>query len=296
MVQITKDNAYDAVAPDDFPAMLEVERYSHRNTAFDKIISATHDHFWDPLDKKYIDFAAPFDLTAKTIMPMGFFPIFSTRIGDAMSEADKIKFANEASRWQISSILHGEQGALALSASLCHIPEGSGRAGICRQPDTRRSTACHGVCRLHQVALGHADTVRRDASEHADRDRQCAGGLQEDRRHADAGRRPRHGCVRHALSEIAGSAAGETLPACDDRRSLPPQIRKDLGRPHDSEALGRGAQHRRGLGGAVFSDAAVQPRQCRTDADGVYQRRYRLAGRARRDHGSLYGRRPPRGP
>src|ERR1700689_4569442 len=96
MVQITKDNAYDAVAPDDFPAMLEVERYGNRSTVFDKIISATHDHFWDPLDKKYIDFDEPFDLTAKTIMPMGFFPIFSTRIGDAMSEADRIKFANEA--------------------------------------------------------------------------------------------------------------------------------------------------------------------------------------------------------
>jgi hypothetical protein len=73
------------------------------------------------LDRKYIDFDQTFDLGAKTIMPMGFFPIFSTRIGDRMSEADKIRFANEASRWQISSILHGEQGALALSASLCHI-------------------------------------------------------------------------------------------------------------------------------------------------------------------------------
>ena len=62
MVQITKDNAYDAVAPDDFPAMLDVERYGKRSTAFDKIISATHDHFWDPLDKKYIDFTEPFDL------------------------------------------------------------------------------------------------------------------------------------------------------------------------------------------------------------------------------------------
>ena len=90
MVQITKDNAYDAVAPDDFPAMLEVERYGNRSTVFDKIISATHDHFWDPLDKKYIDFDEPFDLTAKTIMPMGFFPIFSTRIGDAMSEAGSL--------------------------------------------------------------------------------------------------------------------------------------------------------------------------------------------------------------
>src|SRR5580692_12090038 len=121
MTNFTKDPAYDAVDPQDFPAMLDVERYGRRSTAFDKIISATNDHFWDPLDKKYIDFDEPFDLTAKTIMPMGFFPIFSTRIGDAMSEADRIKFANEASRWQISGILHGEQGALALSASLCHI-------------------------------------------------------------------------------------------------------------------------------------------------------------------------------
>ena len=57
---ITKDAAYDAVAPDDFPAMMQVDRYNNRSTAFDKIISATHDHFWDPLDKKYIDFTQPF--------------------------------------------------------------------------------------------------------------------------------------------------------------------------------------------------------------------------------------------
>jgi P-aminobenzoate N-oxygenase AurF len=121
MVQITKDNAYDAVAPDDFPAMLDVERYGKRSTAFDKIISATHDHFWDPLDKKYIDFDAPFDLTAETILPEMFFPIFATRIGETMTREQKIKFANQSTRWQLSAILHGEQGALALSASLCHI-------------------------------------------------------------------------------------------------------------------------------------------------------------------------------
>src|SRR6516164_1563143 len=121
MDNITKDPAYNEVDPHDFPAMLNPARYGERSTAFDKIISATHDHFWDPLDKKYIDFSGPFDLTAKTIMPMNFFPIFATRIGDAMTEEQKIKFANQASRWQLSAILHGEQGALALSASLCHI-------------------------------------------------------------------------------------------------------------------------------------------------------------------------------
>src|SRR5277367_5585757 len=76
MVQITKDNAYDAVAPDDFPAMLEVERYGNRSTVFDKIISATHDHFWDPLDAKYIDFKDSFDAETQQILPDDFFPIF----------------------------------------------------------------------------------------------------------------------------------------------------------------------------------------------------------------------------
>ena len=121
MVQITKDNAYDAVAPDDFPAMLDVERYGRRSTAFDKIISATHDHFWDPLDKKYIDFSEPFDPETHQILPDDFFPIFKTHIGEKMTAAQKIKFASQSTRWQISGILHGEQGALALSASLCHI-------------------------------------------------------------------------------------------------------------------------------------------------------------------------------
>ncbi len=121
MVQITKDNAYDAVAPDDFPAMLDPARYGKRSTAFDKIISATHDHFWDPLDKKYIDFNEKFDLNEETILPEEFFAVFHTRIGDKMTREQKIRYANEAARWQISALLHGEQGALALSASLCHI-------------------------------------------------------------------------------------------------------------------------------------------------------------------------------
>jgi len=121
MVQITKDDAYDAVAAEDFPAMLDPRRYNVRSTAFDKIISATHDHFWDPLDTKYIDFTAPFDTTKEMILPPDFFPVFHTRIGETMTEAQKIKFANESTRWQLSAILHGEQGALSLSASLCHI-------------------------------------------------------------------------------------------------------------------------------------------------------------------------------
>src|SRR6185369_9528594 len=66
---ITKDLIYDAVAPDDFESMLELDRYNARSTAFDKIISATHDHFWDPLDPKYIDFSAPFDMENEALLP-----------------------------------------------------------------------------------------------------------------------------------------------------------------------------------------------------------------------------------
>lgn len=119
--QITKDNAYDAVAPDDFPAMMEVDRYGKRSTAFDKIISATHDHFWDPQDKKYVDFSAPFDMENEYLVDPDLFADLKTAVGDKLDEKQKIKLVNLDTQWSLSSILHGEAGALALSASLCHI-------------------------------------------------------------------------------------------------------------------------------------------------------------------------------
>src|SRR5436190_17942003 len=118
---ITKDEMYGAVAPDDFEAMLELDRYGERSTAFDKIISATHDHFWDPLDKKYIDFAVPFDTTKEYLVNPQLNGDLKTAIGDKLDEGQKIKLANLDTLWSLSSILHGEQGALSLSASLCHI-------------------------------------------------------------------------------------------------------------------------------------------------------------------------------
>ena len=118
---ITKDPAYNAVDPHDFPAMLDVDRYGDRSTAFDKIISATHDHFWDPLDKKYIDFDQPFDLEKEYLVNPELNGDLKTAIGDKLDEAGKIKLVNLDTWWSLSSILHGEQGALALSASLCHI-------------------------------------------------------------------------------------------------------------------------------------------------------------------------------
>lgn len=118
---ITQDPIYNAVAPDDFPAMLDSARYAQRTDAFDKIISATHDHFWDPLDDAYIDFNTPFDMENQLIMPKETIPELQSAVADKLDEKQLIKLGNESVRWGISGILHGEQGALSLSASLCHI-------------------------------------------------------------------------------------------------------------------------------------------------------------------------------
>ena len=120
---ITKDAMYGAVAPDDFESMLTLDRYGERSTAFDKIISATHDHFWDPLDPKYIDFSDPWDIKTQALMPedqVGFLklPYVAETLSDPLQ---RVAFINDMQLRNFSSILHGEQGALNLSASLCHV-------------------------------------------------------------------------------------------------------------------------------------------------------------------------------
>ena len=119
--QITYDKAYDTIAPEDFPAMLEVPRYGRRSDAFDGIISATHDHFWDPLDRSYIDFDQPFDMATQSIVPLDMVVELRSPVADRLDEGQKIGLANDVMHWSISNLLHGEQGALSLSASLCHI-------------------------------------------------------------------------------------------------------------------------------------------------------------------------------
>src|SRR5262245_34582339 len=122
--QITKDEIYDAVAPTDFGAMLAIDRHLNRSSAFDKIISATHDHFWDPLDKKYINFDDDFDPETTDFIPDDLVPALMTDYVSnyfADKPAERIRFKSQIGRWIMSSILHGEQGALNLSASLCHV-------------------------------------------------------------------------------------------------------------------------------------------------------------------------------
>jgi hypothetical protein len=120
---ITKDAMYEAVAPDDFESMLNLDRYHARSSAFDKIISATHDHFWDPLDKEYIDFDEPFDMENEPLVPEDLIgALHTTYVSEALSDPKvRTRFINQQVLRSFSSILHGEQGALNLSASLCHV-------------------------------------------------------------------------------------------------------------------------------------------------------------------------------
>ena len=119
---ITHDPIYNAVDRDDFDAMIQVDRYATRTDAFDEIISATVDHFWDPTDPVYVDFDKdPFDVENDTIMPRDFTIELNCAVVDRLDEKQQIQLANESTRFNLSQILHGEQGALSLSASLCHV-------------------------------------------------------------------------------------------------------------------------------------------------------------------------------
>ena len=115
------DPAYRAADPDDFPAMIEPGRYARRSSDFEEIIARTEEHFWNPEDPDYVDFAAPFPTDQDTIVPTWFVLESNTAVWDRLDDGQRIRLTNQSARWSLSNILHGEQGALSLSASLCDI-------------------------------------------------------------------------------------------------------------------------------------------------------------------------------
>jgi hypothetical protein len=118
---MTYDSAYDTVDRDDFDALIEADRYADRSDAFDSIISATVDHFWDPTDDRYVTFGQDFNMAEETVLPRDFTVELQCAVADRLDEHQKIRLANQSTRFILSSILHGEQGAMSLSASLCQI-------------------------------------------------------------------------------------------------------------------------------------------------------------------------------
>ncbi|MED6311308.1 MAG: ferritin-like domain-containing protein, partial [Pseudomonadota bacterium] len=116
-----RGSAYETVERDDFEAMVDIDRYDRRSHDFDEMISATHDHFWDPNDKTYVDFDQHFDMDKEYLMPPERIQELPGAVLDRLDEGQQIKLGNEIMRWEISNIIHGEQGALNLSTGLADI-------------------------------------------------------------------------------------------------------------------------------------------------------------------------------
>jgi hypothetical protein len=152
---ITYDPAYNTVERDDFLSMIEVDRYADRQDAFDEIISATRDHFWDPTDPAYIDFdAEPFDVETQLIMPRDFAVELNCAVAEKLDEGQQIQLANESTRFTMSSILHGEQGALSLSASLVHVLRDPGAQEYAANQTREEARHVHGFSRYVEKRWG----------------------------------------------------------------------------------------------------------------------------------------------
>ena len=163
MAEITHDPIYNTVDRDDFHSLIDVDRYNDRTDAFDAIISATVDHFWDPTDPRYIDFSVPFPIKDEPVMPLSFAPELNTAVADKLDEGQQIALSNEVTRWMMSSILHGEQGALSLSASLCDVLRDPGALEYAANQTPRRSAARNRFLDVHVVAVGNGPALRRHA-------------------------------------------------------------------------------------------------------------------------------------
>ena len=253
--QITYDKAYDAVAPENFPAMLEVPRYGRRSDAFDKIISATHDHFWDPLDKKYIDFDQPFDMADHADHAGGddHRAALRARVADRLDDA-----AEDPARQRRHALVDLQSPARRAGRA---DPVGQplpradrpGRAGIRRQPDARGGAPRHRLRQLHHRRWGRA------AAGAARRSRRCwstSSSTPEVYKKIVGMQMLVEGLAMGAFATLQRqdqrSGAAPAGAAGDDRRGLPPQVREDLGRQDHPASERRGAQDGRGLGGALF--------------------------------------------
>jgi hypothetical protein len=102
-----------------FPDRLNPLYFLNTTDVFERIVSRTHEHFWDPNDSAYIDFDAPFDLKNQAIMPFDTVPELCSPVAELLTPDQQVAFANDSVHWWLSGFLHGEQGALSLALSLC---------------------------------------------------------------------------------------------------------------------------------------------------------------------------------
>jgi len=112
------NRAYNTVRRDGFPAMIDVQRYARRSPHFDDIIERSEEHFWNPDDPDYIRWDEPW-AGEEPLLPFSMVPELHTAVGDRLGAGEKVAFADAVACWTLSNVLHGEQGALHLSTSLC---------------------------------------------------------------------------------------------------------------------------------------------------------------------------------
>ena len=163
MSHIRVDPAYNTVRREDFSAMLDVDRYVNRSAHFDEIIARTNEHFWDPGDPDYIDFASSWN-EEEPLLPLDFIPELQSAVADRLDERQKVAFANESTRWTLSNILHGEQGALNLSSSLCDLFVDPGAQEYAANQVREEARHVHGfsnymIARFGGRVLPCADTI-----------------------------------------------------------------------------------------------------------------------------------------
>jgi hypothetical protein len=155
MIRSSYDPAYQTVARDDFGAMIAPGRYATRSPHFEEIIARTEEHFWNPDDADYIAFDTKWT-PDEPLMPLDFFIELHTAVGDRLDAGQKIAFANEVLRWTLSNILHGEQGALSLSASLCEIFVDPGAQEYAANQVREEARHVHGFTRYMLARFGGA--------------------------------------------------------------------------------------------------------------------------------------------
>src|SRR5438094_2175631 len=148
------DPAYRAADPDDFAAMIQPGRYARRSSDFEEIIARTEEHFWNPEDADYVDFATPFTTDEETMVPAWFVLESNTAVWDRLDEGQRIRLTNESARWSISNTLHGEQGALGLSASRCDIFLDPGAQEYAANQAREEARHVHAFTRYVQARFG----------------------------------------------------------------------------------------------------------------------------------------------
>ena len=221
-------------------------------------------------------------------MPRDFTVELNCAVADRLDEGQKIRLANEVTRFSLSSILHGEQGALSLSTSLVQILRDPGAQEYAANQAREEARHVNGFARYIQkrwggpIACGPTLANLMNEIVLAPEVYKKLVGMQM------------------LIEGLAMGAFASLHSRTDD-----PLLRRVVQLVMSDEAfhhrfgkiwadrtvpkLSRGgAREGRGLGREVLPDPALQPGERRAEAGHLPAVRPRLAVGARRRHGGVH--------